>query len=178
MKQYDHETEIIEKLASTKTLRSFLITAVEFFSQAVDRLIQGVFRKDDYAVRYAVEPLLGRSGPLSKLPVRLKLLYGLGIMPQNIYQDIERLIELRDLLNHSENEFSFVDPLIIESIKQLHTLSNMAGIQLDITEPDDNTDMALYHMRVARQGQVVRSALSLAVASICKTFEQSNPLVA
>ncbi len=35
-----------------------------------------VFRKDDYAVKYAVEPLLDGDGPLGDLSVRLKLIYG------------------------------------------------------------------------------------------------------
>jgi hypothetical protein len=45
-----------------------LIAAVELLTEAVNILVLQVFRKDDYAVKYAVEPLLdgaaGRSfGP-------------------------------------------------------------------------------------------------------------------
>lgn len=178
MEKHDQETEIIEKLGEAKTLRSFLIEAVEIFSQAIGRLIQRVFRKDDYAVRYAVEPLLGHSGPLGQLPVRLKLLYGLGVIPQSIYQDIEKFIELRDFLNNSGREFHFTDPEIIESIKALHTMQEMGGVQLEVVVPSEDMDPVLYQMQLTRQEQVVRSALALVVASICKLFNRNNPLVA
>ncbi len=40
---------------------------------AVNLLVLQVFRKDDYAVKYVFELLLG-DGPLGELPVRLKLI--------------------------------------------------------------------------------------------------------
>jgi mannitol operon repressor len=59
-----------------KTVRSFLIAAVELLTEAVNILVLQVFRKDDYAVKYAVEPLLDGSGPLGDLSVRLSLSMG------------------------------------------------------------------------------------------------------
>ena len=74
------ENRVLERLNAGKTVRSFLIATVELLTEAVNILVLQVFRKDDYAVKYAVEPLLDGDGPLGDLSVRLKLIYGLGVM--------------------------------------------------------------------------------------------------
>lgn len=78
------ENQVLEKLNAGKTVRSFLIAAVELLAEALNVLVVQVFRKDDYAVKYAVEPLLSGSGPLGELSVRLKLMYGLGVISPRI----------------------------------------------------------------------------------------------
>ena len=83
------ENRVLERLNAGKTVRSFLITAVELLTEAVNLLVLQVFRKDDYAVKYAVEPLLDGDGPLGDLSVRLKLIYGLGVINRQEYEDAE-----------------------------------------------------------------------------------------
>lgn len=61
------ENRVLERLNAGKTVRSFLIATVELLTEAVNILVLQVFRKDDYAVKYAVEPLLEGSGPLGAL---------------------------------------------------------------------------------------------------------------
>ncbi|MBF4190326.1 hypothetical protein ISX56_34390, partial [Serratia ureilytica] len=63
--------------------------------EAINVLVVQVFRKDDYAVKYAVEPLLSGSGPLGELSVRLKLMYGLGVI---VATCVKRNVMLRFLL--------------------------------------------------------------------------------
>ena len=89
------ENRVLERLNAGKTVRSFLITAVELLTEAVNILVLQVFRKDDYAVKYAVEPLLDGDGPLGDLSVRLKLIYGLGVLSRPEYEDAELLMALR-----------------------------------------------------------------------------------
>ncbi|SUX66911.1 mannitol repressor protein [Citrobacter freundii] len=45
------ENRVLERLNAGKTVRSFLITAVELLTEAVNILVLQVFRKDDYAVK-------------------------------------------------------------------------------------------------------------------------------
>ena len=78
------ENRVLEKLNAGKTVRSFLMTAVELLAEALDILVVQVFRKDDYAVKYAVEPLLTGNGPLGDLTVRLKLIYALGVISRGV----------------------------------------------------------------------------------------------
>ena len=83
------ENRVLERLKAGKTVRSFLISAVELLTEAVNILVLQVFRKDDYAVKYAVEPLLDGDGPLGDLSVRMKLIYGLGVISRHEYEDAE-----------------------------------------------------------------------------------------
>lgn len=107
------ENRVLERLNAGKTVRSFLITAVELLTEAVNILVLQVFRKDDYAVKYAVEPLLDGDGPLGDLSVRLKLIYGLGVLSRTEYEDAELLMALREELNHDGSEYAFTDDEIL-----------------------------------------------------------------
>lgn len=107
------ENRVLERLNAGKTVRSFLIAAVELLTEAVNILVLQVFRKDDYAVKYAVEPLLDGDGPLGDLSVRLKLIYGLGVLNRQEYEDAELLMALREELNHDGNEYAFTDDEIL-----------------------------------------------------------------
>ncbi len=79
-KKQAFENRVLEHLNAGKTVRSFLMAAVDLLAEALNILVVQIFRKDDYAVKYAVEPLLVGDGPLSELSVRLKLVYALGVI--------------------------------------------------------------------------------------------------
>ncbi len=111
------ENRVLERLNAGKTVRSFLIATVELLTEAVNILVLQVFRKDDYAVKYAVEPLLEGKGR-SAISVRLKLIYGLGVISRAEYEDAELLMALREELNHDGNEYSFTDDEIIRSVRR------------------------------------------------------------
>lgn len=117
------ENRVLERLNAGKTVRNFLIATVELLTEAVNILVLQVFRKDDYAVKYAVEPLLEGSGPLGDLSVRLKLIYGLGVISRAEYEDAELLMALREELNHDGNEYSFTDDEIIGPFGELHCVA-------------------------------------------------------
>jgi mannitol operon repressor len=89
----------------------------------VNILVLQVFRKDDYAVKYAVEPLLDGDGPLGDLSVRLKLIYGLGVLSRPEYEDAELLMALREELNHDGNEYAFTDDEILGPFGELHCVT-------------------------------------------------------
>ena len=117
------ENRVLERLNAGKTVRSFLIATVELLTEAVNILVLQVFRKDDYAVKYAVEPLLDGDGPLGDLSVRLKLIYGLGVISRAEYEDAELLMALREELNHDGNEYSFTDDEILGPFGELHCVA-------------------------------------------------------
>ncbi len=54
------ENRVLERLNAGKTVRSFLITAVELLTEAVNILVLQVFRKDDYAVKVCCRTVTGR----------------------------------------------------------------------------------------------------------------------
>lgn len=132
------ENRVLERLNAGKTVRSFLIATVELLTEAVNILVLQVFRKDDYAVKYAVEPLLDGDGPLGDLSVRLKLIYGLGVISRAEYEDAELLMALREELNHDGNEYSFTDDEILGPFGELHCVTALPPTPL-FDDSDEET---------------------------------------
>ncbi|MGF1687084.1 MltR family transcriptional regulator [Photobacterium japonica] len=175
MANSDQETDILERLNDAQTVRGFFIAAIAVFDESVEGLLQRIFRKDDFVVKSVVEPLLSQSGPLGEITVRLKLLLGLGVVADAVYHDIDAMMKLRDFLNRDGNEYRFTDAAILDVIKELHAVKNMGMVQLDVMPPDDDTDMTFYQMQLARQEQVIKSTMALAIAGICNELGKDSP---
>lgn len=155
------ENRVLERLNAGSSVRCLLIAAAEMLAEAVNMLVVQVFRKDDYAVKYAVEPLLHGDGPLGELSVRLKLIYGLGVINRNEYEDCERLIALREALNNDGNEYRFTDDEIVGPLGVLHCVSTLPPC------PDFARDDAeLRVMQQQRYQQVVRSTMVLSLTAL------------
>ncbi len=146
-----------------------------FFNDSIDGLVQRIFRKDNFAVQSVVGPLLQDSGPLGDLSVRLKLLFGLGVLPDDIYHDIEDIIKLKNQLNSDASDYEFTDPNILEPIKKLHLVKKMGMVQLEVSEPDDDIDLEFYQLQLQRQQQIIKSGLSLAIVEICNELGKDSP---
>ncbi|WP_073602356.1 MltR family transcriptional regulator [Vibrio aerogenes] len=170
-----NENEIIEQLNQTTSVRGFFITTVSIIETAVDLLMKRIFMKDNFAVQSVVGPLLHDSGPLGDITVRLKLLYGLGVLPDQLYHDIEAIIQLKNQLNDDGTEYSFTSPKILEPVKELNIVQQIGMIQLDIKEPDDDIDLEFYQLQLHRQQQVIKSGLSLSIVEVCNALNKESP---
>lgn len=159
------ENRILERLNARQTLTGFIQTAVGLLSEAVDHLILQAFRKDDYAVKYAVEPLLEGSGPLANLPVRLKLIYALGVISRDEYEDVELLLALNNELAHENKIYSFTDDEILGPINMLHCMTTLPPPPT-LHLPEDVVDDALRTMQEQRYQQMVRSTLVLSITDL------------
>ncbi|WP_455426451.1 mannitol operon repressor MtlR [Dryocola sp. LX212] len=156
------ENRVLERLNAGKTVRSLLIAAVELLTEAVNILVLQVFRKDDYAVKYAVEPLLDGDGPLGELSVRMKLIYGLGVMNRAEYEDCELLMALREELNHDGNDYHFTDDEILGPFGELHCVAALPPAPTFI----DGDDPELQAMQRQRYQQIVRSTMVLSLTEL------------
>jgi len=156
------ENRVLERLNAGKTVRSLLIAAVELLTEAVNILVLQVFRKDDYAVKYAVEPLLDGDGPLGDLSVRLKLIYGLGVISRAEYEDCELLMALREELNHDGNEYAFTDDEMLGPFGELHCVSALPPAPVF----DVSGDPELRAMQQQRYQQIVRSTMVLSLTEL------------
>ncbi|MDY4367534.1 MltR family transcriptional regulator [Pectobacterium brasiliense] len=159
------ENRVLEALNSGKTVRDFMLCAVELLAEAVSILMLQVFRKDDYAVKYAVEPLMTGTGPLGDLSVRLKLIYGLGMISRKEYEDAELLMALGEELAHDDRHYRFTDDEILGPIGELHCVAALP------TEPAlppgaDDADPLLVSMQQQRYQQMVRSTLVLSLTTL------------
>ena len=163
------ENRVLERLNAGRSVRSFLIAAVDMLAEAVNILVIQVFRKDDYAVKYAVEPLLHGDGPLGELSVRLKLIYGLGMISRGEYEDCELLMALREELNHDGHEYRFTDDEILGPFGELHCVSTLPS------RPDFATeDAGLRSMQQQRYQQIVRSTMVLSLTSLIAIVGQKQ----
>lgn len=169
------ENRVLEHLNAGQTVRRFLITAVALLSEAVNLLVLQVFRKDDYAVKYAVEPLLDGDGPLGELSVRLKLIYGLGIISRKEYEDAELLLALREELNDDHHEYAFTDDEILGPFGELHCVNTLPPAPVF-----DHSDSELLAMQHQRYQQMIRSTMVLSLTefistiSLKKAFQKSS----
>ncbi len=155
------ENRVLERLNAGRSVRGFLIAAVELLAEAVNLLVMKVFRKDDYAVKYAVEPLLLGDGPLGELPVRLKLIYGLGVISRNEYEDAELLLALREALNDDGTDYRFTDDELLGPFGELHCVAALPP------PPDLSIDdINLRAMLQQRYQQMVRSTLVLSLTEL------------
>jgi len=163
------ENQILERLNRGQSVRSFLITTADLLAEAINILIIQAFRKDDYAVKYAVEPLLHGDGPLGELSVRLKLIYGLGMISRPEYEDCELLMALREELNHDTHEYRFTDDEILGPFSELHCVSLIPPRPDFITE-----DAELRHMQLLRYQQVIRSTMVLSLTALIASISQKQ----
>lgn len=159
------ENRILERLNARQTLTGFIQTTVGLLAEAVDLLILQAFRKDDYAVKYAVEPLLEGSGPLANLSVRLKLIYALGVISRDEYEDVELLLALNNELQHENKIYSFTDDEILGPINMLHCMTALPPPPT-LHMPEDVVDDSLVTMQEQRYQQMVRSTLVLSVTDL------------
>ncbi|TEW43198.1 MltR family transcriptional regulator [Psychromonas algicola] len=167
------ENEILEYLNASHTARGFFITSVDIFEQLIQTLIERIFLKNDFAVQSVVGPLLQNSGPLGDLSVRLKLLFGLGVIPNDVYHDIESMVKLKNSLNNDSQEYHFTDTPIANSIKSLHLAKHMNMDMFNSIEEEG--DSVFYKMQLDRQQQVIKSSLALAIISLCEALNKESP---
>ncbi len=157
------EINIIERLDSALSLREFFITANQIYEEAINTVIRRIFRDDYQAVKLVVHSLLNSSGPLGDLSVRLKLIYGLGVVSGQTYNDIDLFFKIKNFLNNDGNKYEFTDQVILKKIRELST---MTGMVLDFPQPGSDMDPELYLLHTSRIQTMIRSGLSLAVVDI------------
>lgn len=169
----EQEDMIFERLAEPENPRGFFIELVDLLEEAVDQLMRRAFRQEEYAVKYAIEPLLNSKGPLASLQIRLKLIFALGLISYEVSQDIERFIRLRDFLVNDVHDHRFGEPCVTEPINRLHSLQSISMMQID--EPLSN-DYMIQQMQLNRRDQVIRSALLLAVSNVLTELNKDSPI--
>lgn len=169
------DIDIIETLSEAETAYDFFTASFDLFEDAIDILIQNVFRKDDYAVKYAVEPLLNNDGPLANLGIRIKLLYGLGLLSQNAYQDIEKFIELNQFMKSGNESLDFISPSIIEQLNKISAMANMMPTDFNENLVEDSSHY-IVQMKLDQNKKVIKSSLILVITEIIKELHRDTPL--
>ncbi|MFT6925357.1 MAG: mannitol operon repressor [Psychromonas sp.] len=169
------DIDIVETLSEAQTAYDFFTASFDLFEDAVDILIQNVFRKDDYAVKYAVEPLLSSDGPLAHLPIRIKLLYGLGLLSQDSYKDIEKFIELKEFVQSEGESIAFLSSVLIERLHAISAVNKILPANLSENQLEESSHY-IVQMKQEQNKQIVKSSLILAITEIIKELHRDTPL--
>ncbi|MCK3657882.1 mannitol repressor protein [Pasteurellaceae bacterium Pebbles2] len=168
------EDPIYEKLNEATTIRGFITATVAIFDEAVDQLINRVFRKTDFVVKSVVESLFETSGPLCDLNIRLKVLLGLGVLKHEVYEDICAFLTMKEKLNNDEKEYDFIDEIVLNFARSLHLLQDKK--LLNFPENHDDPNSLVFQMKHLRQEKLLRSCLSLTITDIYRQLQVESPL--
>ena len=90
-------------------------------------------------VQSVIEPLLNESGPLGDLSDRLKVLVGIGVVPCDIYHDIDYILHTKESLNIDIEEHNFTDTNIITALESLKLVNNQRIVPLELIESDEKS---------------------------------------
>ncbi|MGV2986462.1 MltR family transcriptional regulator [Vibrio sp. E150_011] len=171
-----NETELLEALSEAKDASECLMAAYDAIDDTLDALINSIFHKDDYAVKYVVDPLLTSDGPLGDILVRAKLLLGLGVISKQVYDDIDIFVTLREWTKHQENNVSFTEVDVIFELNKVSAIQKMMPIEYD-AKMAEGLDAVMLKMYLERHYQRVKSTLILAVTEMVSTLCRDNPLL-
>lgn len=164
-----NEDTILEKLNKNKLIRDLLSTAIELIDTITYTIMLNLFTKESHAVKFVIPALVGQPGPLSKMPIRLKLLYALRIISHAEFEDIELLSVMVDELANDKNHcFQYTDDEILGPLSLLHDMIIPLNLPIEPRKSKtigivDSMKSTIYAQRFQ---QIVRSSLIIALTSL------------
>lgn len=173
-----NEDDILERLNEQPDIHGLLKSAIDIISDTVTLLILKVFRKDDYSSKFVIPYLVGHNGPLNNLSLRLKLLFALGLITREEYEDIELLMAILDELDADEREYSYIDDEILGPISLLHDMVLPPNLQIKHPRYQeigivDSIKSSIYGDRYQ---QMIRSALIIAITELTMRISKKQQI--
>lgn len=103
------------KNITLETDRGLVLMSVAYIDERLSVLLEKYF-VDDKSI---IQTLFDATGPLGTFSSKLKLAYGIGLLPKNVYTDCNKIRKIRNSFAHISKPISFED----EPIKsQTHSL--------------------------------------------------------
>lgn len=162
------EDTILEKLNQQADIYNLLVVAIKLINDSVNQLILKVFSKEPHAIKFVIPSLVGKNGPLNDTSVCLKLLYALGIISREDYEDIELLIAILEELEQDDKSYTYLDDEILGPISLLHDMvlpPNWAS-QHEKAKQSGIVDTLKSSMFQNRYQQMIRSALIISITDL------------
>ncbi|MDN5053080.1 MltR family transcriptional regulator [Aliarcobacter butzleri] len=123
IKEFGDETHLesyknvieFRKNITLETDRGLVLMSVAYIDERLSVLLEKYF-VDDKSI---IQTLFDATGPLGTFSSKLKLAYGIGLIPKNVYTDCNKIRRIRNTFAHISKPISFED----EPIKsQTHSL--------------------------------------------------------
>ncbi|KII77346.1 MltR family transcriptional regulator [Vibrio renipiscarius] len=172
----NHESELLEELAESSDAKECLLCAFDILEDMVDTLLKRIFHKDDYSVKFVVDPLLTNDGPLADINVRTKLLLGLGVISKEVYDDIAIFVTLKEWVKIQDGDVEFWDQNVVFELNRVNAIQQK-GMPIDYS-PELISGMSedMIAMFLKRHFHKVRSIIVLAIHDIHQQLSQNNLL--
>ncbi|MDA0143365.1 MltR family transcriptional regulator [Vibrio sp. RW] len=170
-----HETELLEALSEAESAGACLMAAYDALDDTVDAVLKNIFKKDDTAIKFVVEPLLNSGGPLGEIMIRGKLLLGLGVISKELYDDLEVFVTLKEWAKIQGEDTSFTEVDVIFELNKVHAIQRIMPIEYDAKMVETMSGPML-QMFLGRHHQKVKSTIVLAITDIINTLCRDNAL--
>jgi DNA-binding MltR family transcriptional regulator len=110
--------QIIQELM-TESDRGCILVGANVLDDFLEEKLKTALVKNSHALKHAVAPLFGSMGPLGTFSAKIKLAYGLGLIPKYCFTDLEKIRRIRNVAAHEYSAMSFESPEIIQITRTL-----------------------------------------------------------
>jgi len=160
------EDQVLETLSGQANLNDFLDAANAILLSGIKQFLPRLFINNDEDIReFAVKPLLAKSGPLDSIDVSLRLIYALGKINKKVYADILLFSQLDEHLKTRPEIIEFHEETVYEFIRNLCCVTDNP-LMFQSVEKMKYAGFEIFNN--ARYGNLVKTALSLAVTDLLK----------
>lgn len=115
--------------------RGCVLAAAAILDNYLEVLLRARFSQDATVVKRIINPLFKGHGPLASFWSKTQLAYSLNLIPEWMYEDLDRIRELRNKFAHWYKAVDFEDPAVIRlteklkganyAVRSLHASSNV-----------------------------------------------------
>lgn len=99
--------------------RGCVLVAVAVLDKHLEMLIRAELSQDAKVVKHVINPLFKGQGPLASFWSKIQLAYSLNLIPEWMYEDLERIRELRNEFAHKYEAADFGDPAVVRLTEKL-----------------------------------------------------------
>jgi DNA-binding MltR family transcriptional regulator len=104
---------------SKESDRGCVLVAAAILDKYLEMLIRAEFSQDATVVKRVINPLFKGQGPLASFWSKTQLAYSLDLIPEWMYEDLERIRELRNEFAHRYKAADFEDPAVVRLTEKL-----------------------------------------------------------
>src|ERR1700730_11592485 len=112
------QDQVLEEL-TTESDRGCILVAASVLNDFLEDVLRTALDTSSHALKHAVAPLFGQMAPLSSFSAKIKLAYGLGLIPMYCFTDLEKIRRIRNVAAHEYSAMSFENQEIIEITRTL-----------------------------------------------------------
>ncbi|EGR0144549.1 MltR family transcriptional regulator [Vibrio alginolyticus] len=160
-----NESELVEVIAEADDPSSVIVAAYHALDDAIGAVMQRMLSRNEQAVQYIVDPLMGSAGPLGDIKVRAGLLLGLGVVSREVYADLEVFLRLKEYCEDASKPVSFTDLYVLTELRSIEAIKRTMPIEYDPSMISGLSEMMM-KMFIERHNQKVRSTIVLAITDL------------